>query len=124
MIIHEEQTDEKGRPVAISRRILMKSVVEIFDLQKEGFIRGTLKSMNNDTKVINTKKWRFFLFLNILILYIKGDDRSSRSTVFTLLENKLAVLSTDIDMFRTCLEKITKEIEREIVFTVNDTKID
>lgn len=115
VVIQENQIDRDSRPVIVSKSRLLKSRLEIIDLHKEAFLRGTIKTVDNYTKKTRTSIIEGSGSFEYSYAILNGDIRTIDPEYLPLLEKIPTVLPTDSEMITIGLSKFTKQLESKII---------
>ncbi|MFH7002435.1 hypothetical protein [Flavobacterium bizetiae] len=115
IVIQENQTDRDRRPVVVSRGRLLKSRLEIIDLFKEAFMRGTVKKTDNYTKKTKTDIIEASTAFQYSYAIQNGDIRAIDPEYLPLLEMAPMPLPTDGEMMSTGVTKFTGNLESKII---------
>lgn len=115
IVIQENQTDRDRRPVVVSRGRLLKSRLEIIDLFKEAFMRGTVKKTDNYTKKTKTDIIEASAVFQYSYAIQNRDIRAIDPEYLPLLEMAPMPLPTDGEMMSTGVTKFTGNLESKII---------
>lgn len=115
IVVQENQTDRDRRPVVVSRGRLLKSRLEIIDLFKEAFMRGTVKKTDNYTKKTKTDIIEASTAFQYSYAIQNGDIRAIDPEYLPLLEMAPMPLPTDGEMMSRGVTKFTGNLESKII---------
>jgi|GEM_PF-5867260 len=115
IVIQENQTDRERRPVVVSRGRLLKSRLEIIDLYKEAFMRGTVKTADNYTKKTKTDLIEASAAFQYSYAIQNGDIRAIDPEYLPLLEKAPVPLPTDGEMMSKGINKFIENLESKII---------
>lgn len=115
IVIQENVPDRDRRPVVVSRRRLLKSRLEIIDLFKEAFIRGTIKIVDNYSKKTKTFTIEAPSIFKYSYAMQEGDIRAIDPEYLPLLDKKPTALPTDYEMNKIGLKLFSEELASKII---------
>ncbi|WP_281234557.1 hypothetical protein [Flavobacterium gelatinilyticum] len=107
--------DKEKEILTHDRRRIIKSRLEIVDLHKEAYIKGSVKATDNFSKKTNTALLEVPAIYDYSFAIQDGDIRAVEERYLRLLDNIPSNLPSDNEMFKMGLERFTEKVESEIL---------